>query len=391
MSSASRLTGLRGAERLLADLLATNGPSTRTELARLAELPVSTVTSATGRMLARGDLEEVPQIPGSLPRRGRPAARLRLSPRAHLTGVVVLTPRTIRTALVGDDGSVAGREEVAFDWLQCSDVVAECIQRLGAARRRSGLDAAIDHVVLGRPGPHQQGVGMPLLTPHPEPSGAASPPAAAWLLDDVQPALEEAFDAPATVENDANLAALGEAGFGVAAGLQHVVHLKLVTGMGAGVIVNGQLVRGAHGLAGQLSHLTVDLGGPLCACGSRGCLGKVATADQLLDSARSAFGLGIDMFDLLGLSAQGDHGVRRILEDLGELVGRHLAPFCVMLDPQMLVIDGTLGPAAAPVITGLRNGLRRSVPPVMSRSLQITTGTLGTDAELLGAARLTRV
>ena len=414
------VVGLRGSERLLAELLEEGEELTRAELAHSAQLPLSTVNTATARLLGRGVLEEVrPEGPpgagsgagpGKVPRRGRPATRLRLKPQTHLTGAVILTPRTIRVGLVHDGGSISGAREDPFDWLQCVDVVAECVQRLSAARTRSGISTPLSHVVLGRQGPYQRGAGLPLLTPRPPapPTTANSrtgtatsrgtaasavpvpPPAAAWLFDDVKPALEEAFAVPASVDNECNLAALGELAFGAARGLQHVIYLKLVTGMGAGIIVNGRIVYGAHGLAGELSHLNVDPGGVLCRCGSRGCLGKVATADQLLDSARSTFGEDIGIYDLLGLAAQGDLGVRRILDDLGRLVGQHLAPVCVMLDPQMIIVDGTLGPAAAPVIEGLREGLSRALPPTMATALRITTGVLGADAELLGAAHLAR-
>lgn len=450
VGSQSGAAGLRGSERLLAELLNDGEELTRAELARSARLPLSTVTTAATRLLERGVLEEVAQetsagsgvVPGSgpVPRRGRPAMRLRMKQQPHLTGVVVLTPRTIRVGLVDEGGTIIGGREKPFDWLQCSDVVAECVQQLSAAQLRAGVSTVLSHVVLGRQGPYQRGAGLPLLTSSASAplspalarsnaltatgrtspfsasarttararttdscattsttaAAAASsasptaPPASAWLFNDVQPALQAAFAIPASVDNDCNLAALGELTFGAARGLQHVIYLKLVTGMGAGVIVNGRIVYGAHGLAGELSHLNVDPGGVLCRCGSRGCLGKVATADQLLDTTRSTFGEDISIYDLLGLAAQGDLGVRRILDDLGRLVGQHLAPVCVMLDPQIIVVDGTLGPAAVPVMEGLREGLRRALPPAMASALRITAGVLGPDAELLGAAHLAR-
>ncbi|WP_078610277.1 MULTISPECIES: ROK family protein [Streptomyces] len=168
------------------------------------------------------------------------------------------------------------------------------------------------------------------------------------------------------------------------------LQLKLVTGTGAGLIVNGRLVRGANGLAGELSHLHADSAGPMCRCGARGCLGVVATTDHVLEAARPLFGPDVNIYDVLGLAAQGEATVRRVLDDFGRLVGRHLAPACVMLNPELIVVDGTLGPAAAPVMEGLHDGLRRHMPDGAYRALTLTLGRLAENAELLGAAHLAR-
>ncbi|MDW6065122.1 ROK family protein [Streptomyces sp. FXJ1.4098] len=168
--------------------------------------------------------------------------------------------------------------------------------------------------------------GLARLESAPDPRPSGRPPAAAWLFRDVAPDLTRTFEVPATIDNECNLAALGALAFGAARGRRHVIYLKLVTGMGAGLIVNGQLVRGANGLAGELSHLHVDSAGPMCRCGARGCLGVVATTDHVLEAARPLFGPDVNIYDILGLAAQGEATVRRVLDDFGRLVGRHLAP-----------------------------------------------------------------
>lgn len=400
MTPAPDSAGPRGAERRIVDLLGRHDTLTRAQLAHLTALPVSTVTGATTRLLSRGLLEEAPapgHEPGHRPARGRgrPATGLRLAKSASLVGAVALTHRVARAALVSTDGQILGRVETPYDWLQCPDIAAEAARLLAAAREdavgRHALAAGpLAHAVLGLPFPYRQGSGFSPLEPLPDPPPAGDFPMTAWLSRDVAPDLAAAVAAPATVDNECNLAALGELAFGAARGRQHVIYLKLVTGMGAGLIVNGRLVHGARGLAGEMSHLHVDPDGPVCGCGARGCLGLVATADHILDAARPLVGPDGSIYDVLGLAAQGDAGVRRVLDDLGRLVGRHLAPACVMLNPQMIVVDGTLGPAAAPVIDGLHDGLRRHMPYGTYRSLTITLGHLGADAELLGAAHLAR-
>jgi predicted NBD/HSP70 family sugar kinase len=382
------VTALRGAERQIAELLTEHGVLTRQDLARLGRLPLTTVTGATARLLARGLLDEVRLSDPAVPQRpGRPAAGLRLARRDSLAGVVVITHRVARAALVSADGQLSGRMEKPWAWLQCPDIVEECRSLLAQARQRAGRPAPLGHVVLGLPMPVKAGAGLSLLEPaRGQPGASDQVPAVRWLFRDVAPELAAAFGVPATVDNECNLAALGELAFGAARGRRHVIYLKLVTGMGAGLIVNGELVHGAAGLAGELSHLHVDPAGPMCGCGARGCLGTVATADHILDAARPLLGPGVSIYDILGLAAQGDPAVRRVLEDVGRLVGTSLAPACVMLNPEMIVIDGTLGPAAASLLDGLRAELRRHMPTGTFRALTITPGQLGDSAELAGAA-----
>ncbi|MFF0163696.1 ROK family protein [Streptomyces sp. NPDC005263] len=381
--------GPRGAERSVVELLGRHEALTRSQLARLAQLPLSTVAGATARLLARGLLQEAPGPAAKEARgRGRPAARLRLARHATLVGAVVITHRVARAGLVSTEGQVFGRFETPYDWMQCPDIVAESVRLLARARDDARSTAPMSGVVLGLPVPYRQGAGLSMLAPAPDPVPADRPPMSAWLFRDVAPDLTRAFGVPASVDNVCNLAALGELAFGAARGRRHVIHLHLVTGMGAGLIVNGQLVRGANGLAGELSHLHVDSVGPMCRCGARGCLGVIATTDHLLEAARPLFGPDVSIYDVLGLAAQGEATVRRVLDDFGRLVGSHLAPACVMLNPEMIVVDGTLGPAAAPVIEGLHDGLRRHMPAGAYRALALTLGRLADDAELLGAAHL---
>ncbi|MFG2006098.1 ROK family transcriptional regulator [Spirillospora sp. NPDC048911] len=378
---------LRGAERQIAELLARHGVLTRRDLARHSGLPLTTVTGAAARLRARGVVEEVRDAPSVPHRPGRPASALRLTPRKSLAGAVVITHRVARAALVSADGRLSGRVEEPMAWLQCPDIVAECRRLIAEARRRAGDTTPLERIVVGLPVPLKAGSGISLLEEPPDGAPRESVPATRWLFQDIAPQLAAAFGVPATVENVCNLGALGELAFGAARGRRHMIYLHLVIGMGAGLVVNGELVHGASGLAGELSHLHVDPAGPMCACGARGCLGTVATADHILDAARPLYGPGVSIYDVLGLAAQGDTAVRRVLEDVGRLVATSLAPACVMLNPEMVVIDGNLGPAAASLIDGLRDELRRHMPTGTFQALTFTLGQLGDTAELTGAAR----
>jgi predicted NBD/HSP70 family sugar kinase len=183
---------------------------------------------------------------------------------------------------------------------------------------------------------------------------------------------------------------LGEAYLGAGRGMDNIIHLKLVPDLGAGVLVNGTLARGAHGFAGELGHLHYDKDGPLCFCGSRGCLRQLLNIPNIVDKLRPAYPQNLTFEDVVHLAAQADAGVHRIVSDLGLTLGHFLATACVLLNPQAIVVDGSLGAAAQPFIDGLREGIRREVPTATLHGLQIVPGILAGRAEVLGAAVLVR-
>ncbi|RZS77531.1 putative NBD/HSP70 family sugar kinase [Motilibacter rhizosphaerae] len=382
---------LRGADRAVVEVLRRHPGSTRAELARRTRLPLSTVSGAVSRLVAAGIVgDEQSATTGAAGRRGRPASVLSLRPQDRTIGVVEVTHHAgglARAALISAGGSVLARVDAPFRLLDCADIAADCARLLGAASAAVG-GRAFDHVVVALPLAYEQGVGIAPLEPGRLAAGGPVPPRLGWLFSDVAARLEDALGVPATVDNDGNVAALGEHAFGAGRGHDDLIHLKLVTGLAAGLVVDGRLVRGARGLAGELSHLRIDSAGPACACGRRGCLGKIATADHLLEPHRARLAPRASVYDVLALAAQGDPEVRDVLGALGRLVGRYLAPVCVMLNPSIIVVDGTLGPAAAPVIDGMVQSLESALPTGTQRAMTVVLGQLGDQAALLGAPRL---
>jgi predicted NBD/HSP70 family sugar kinase len=195
---------------------------------------------------------------------------------------------------------------------------------------------------------------------------------------------------PAWAENDANLAALGEAHFGSGRGFEDLLYLKIVVGVGAGIVLGGRLHRGAGGLAGELAHLHIKEDGPVCACGGRGCLMTQFSSPRLVDLVQSAHTHPLTLQDVLTLAEQGDPGVQRVLSDLGRTIGRSLADLCVYLNPAAIIVDGMLGSAAEPVIAGIRQMLQRYVQP-LAADVTLVRGELGATAEVLGAVALARL
>jgi predicted NBD/HSP70 family sugar kinase len=190
---------------------------------------------------------------------------------------------------------------------------------------------------------------------------------------------------PVSVDNDTNLAALGEHVWGAGQGCDDCVTIKFHYGIGCGLFVNGTLVRGATGGAGEIGHITVDERGPLCRCGKRGCLDSYAAIPAILDALRPQHG-ELTLAALRRLLADGDPGAVRVAGDAAGLVGAKLATVCHLLSPGRVVIVGAMAEAGELVLGPLRAALHRDIAP--NDMPEVVTGSLGTRATALGAVAL---
>src|SRR5256885_1635491 len=125
------------------------------------------------------------------------------------------------------------------------------------------------------------------------------------------------LDLPVMVDNDANLGALAEAAFGAGRDAGDLIYLKVSSGIGAGLILNGRLYRGSTGLAGELGHVLVDPDGIVCRCGNRGCLETVAATGALVDLLRRSHGEDLTVQAMVDHAQAGDAGCRRVIPDAG--------------------------------------------------------------------------
>jgi predicted NBD/HSP70 family sugar kinase len=199
--------------------------------------------------------------------------------------------------------------------------------------------------------------------------------------------MADVLGVPVSLDNDTNLAALGEHVWGAGQGCDDCVTVKFHYGIGCGLFVNGTLVRGAVGGAGELGHITVDERGPLCRCGKRGCLDSYAGIPAILDAVAPQHGR-LTLAGLMELLTGGDLGVTRVVSDAAGLVGAQLAAVCHLLAPQRIVVVGAMAEAGELVLGPLRAALHRDIAP--NDMPEVVTGSLGTRATALGAVALAR-
>jgi predicted NBD/HSP70 family sugar kinase len=199
--------------------------------------------------------------------------------------------------------------------------------------------------------------------------------------------LERRLGVPVHVDNDANLGALAELHHGVARGRHDVVYLKIASGLGAGIVLGGRLHRGATGIAGELGHVQVGEDGQVCRCGNRGCVETMVSASRLLELLQPAYDETLTIEHVLALDTEGDAGVRRVLSDAGRTVGRAVADLANSLNPELVVVGGTLGGSLS-LVEGLRSSIDRYAQPDTAAALEVVPGDLGVRSAVVGAVAL---
>lgn len=385
---------MRPTDRHVLATLRQHGELDRTELATYSGVPRSTINDVVLRLLRAGLVVELAAAVGV--KAGRPSRRVALPTAGAPVGVIAMTHDAIQVAVVGMQGhpQAVRRESIRFA-RDCEGLLESGFQMLDASLASLDLaTTALAGVVVGVPVPFEAGHGAAWAgsrsTGPDDVHGPSHPKAPSWLQSDPTQLVNDRLGVPVWVENDANLGALGEATYGAAQGMQNFIYLKVVHGLGAALVLNGQLYRGAGGVAGELGHLHVYEDGPVCMCGGRGCLITMLDTPQLVDLIQPMHDVRLTMHDVLRLSEQGDAGVNRILGDLGRTIGRSLADMCVYLNPDGIVVDGLLETASVPVVAGIRSMVDRYAHPRAASDVRIVTGSLPHDAELRGAAALAR-
>jgi glucokinase len=218
--------------------------------------------------------------------------------------------------------------------------------------------------------------------------------------------LTERFGLPVTVDNDATAGAWAEARLGAATGSDESLFVGVGTGIGGGIVSGGRLLRGANGFAGEVGHVIVEPGGPLCGCGNRGCWEQVASGQALeREGARAitevpgsalAVLAGGDPAKVTGelvaaAARDGDAVAARIVRTIGSRLGEGIAGLVNVLDPAVVVVGGGVAEIGEPIFDPLREAYHRSVEGRRDRpDVSIVPAALGVDASAIGAALIAR-
>ncbi|PPE78547.1 transcriptional regulator, partial [Kaistia algarum] len=321
------MTKARSHHRLRAPILDAleDAPRSRAEIARLLSVSRSTASSAIAELIEEGVIETIDDpAPASRKQAGRPGELVALKERrAYLIGID-FGRLSFKTAISDLNYRLIDELECAFDvGLSAEDALALAAEHVETLIARNGIHRhLIEAVGIGVPGPVEAATGML----HP---GSIL---ASWVGADVPARLSRLIGLPVYMDNDANLGALAEGRLGGAVGSKVMLYVLLSVGVGLGISIEGQIFRGAYGMAGQLAHVVTDENGSLCHCGSRGCLEAQISVNALSRSLEATH-RDIAPAEMLRLAAEGNPGPARVVADAGSMVGRALGALCNYFNP----------------------------------------------------------
>lgn len=297
----------------------------------------------------------------------------------------------VRAALCDADGKILNRVAQPTN---TQDGVEAVFARIVESIRQASQGLLIQGIGLGAPGPLDPRRGVIHHAPN-----------LAGMIDfPLKARLEKEFGVPAFIDNDANLAALGEHRFGAGQGVAHMIYLTISTGIGGGIIADNQLFLGSRGYAGEVGHQTLDAYGPRCNCGNVGCLEALAAGPAIIRYAREGLQngrystlremVGINLDQLTGpmiaqAARQGDAMPKEIFERAGFFIGLGLVNLLHNFDTQLFVLGGGVALNAWDLLSPpMMFAFDKYVMRSMRGAVRIVQAQLGDDAGLIGAAAL---
>jgi len=371
-------TSLREANKArVVEAVEQHGALTQVELAGVTGLSPATVSNLVRELAAASVVSLAPSV-----RSGRRAVLVSLAAGEGLLAGVAFGDRDIRVAVSDTTGHILGRQRMPLPADHHADegmeraarLVGDLVDRVGG--RMDGLTAA------------GFGLPAPVDTVSGEVGSEAMLPG--WRGVPVAQEMAGRLRVPVHLDNTANLAALGELRSGSLRGRQNACYIKASYGIGAGLIINGEVFRGSAGTAGEIGHVTIDENGPICRCGNRGCLDTFVGSRALLSSLAASHG-PLRLRDVITRALAGDLGCRRVIEDAGRRVGVAVAGLVNLFNPEVIVVGGKMAEAGDLILVPLREALDRCAIPSAAATVELRPAQLGDEADVLGAIELASV
>jgi len=352
--------------------------ATRRELAVTTELSRSTVAARVDQLIAAGYLREGGTATSS---GGRPPAILTVDDRTPTALVADLGATHGRVAVAEASGRLLAEEVIDSRIASGPEaVLSRVCDRFDALLAETGrAPASVCGIGIGVPGPVDFATAR-VVRPPIMPS---------WHNFPVRELLGRRFDGPVLLDNDANLMALGEQRL-VNPDAQSVVFVKVGTGIGAGIVIDGEVLRGVDGAEGDIGHVRMHDNADVCACGATGCLAAVASGAAMARELREQGLRAATTRDVVQLVHVGNPVAVSLVRRAGLLLGEVLASAVALINPGVLVIGGDIAEAGEHLLRGVHEALLQRTQPLATRQLRVTTSHLGDRAGVSGAVVMVR-
>ena len=361
----------------LFQLLRDGQARTRAELASITGLARSTIALRVDALMELGLVSPVGDAQST---GGRPSSQFALNPSAKVvlaadlgaTHATIAVTDLTGTTLAEQRGrrDIADGPESVLSWM--IDTGRTLLDGIG--RKPSDVIA----IGIGLPGPVEHSTGMPINPP-------IMP---GWDRFDVPRYVQQHLEVPVLVDNDVNIMALGEQAYSWPS-TQHMIFVKVATGIGSGVISSGLLQRGAQGIAGDIGHVQIPRGaGVPCHCGNRGCLEALASGPAIAAELRRS-GLAVETSqEVVDLVKQGNIDAIQAVRQAGRDIGEVLTACVSLMNPSVIAIGGSMAQAGEHLIAGVREIVYTRSMPLATGHLSIVQSTAGANAAVLGASML---
>lgn len=358
----------------------------RTDLAEEMGLTRPAVTVIVNDLIANAIILETENRTTST---GRPPVVLEINPERGLVAAVDMGAMHLSVALGDFSARILEETEVAFNIAngpaECLKAADHILNELLQKRGFSTTDLAA--VGVGVPGPVIAEKGMVM----------APPIMPGWDRYPIRTTLEKQWGTAVTLNNDAELGALGEWAYGAGRGEKNLAFIKVGSGIGAGLIINKQIYGGTTGSAGEIGHLTVDENGPLCACGNHGCLEAFAGGHAIAAQAKKLAASGkrtllseididsITARDVVEAARRGDLAAQEILKRSGTFIGIAMAGLINLINPSTVIIGGGVAQVGDLLTGPIRQAVHARSLRASEHGVRITMAMLGRRSSLIGA------
>ena len=389
INCASAFGGLKNLNRhaILSLIRFTPGGISRAEIARQMQLSRSAVTEIVNEFIDAGVVHETESGPTSS---GRRPILLGVAPqRGYVIGIDM--GATHLAMVIADAAArVIAEIETPFDVNQGPEICLKGVdEQVRVLARQAGLRLEdILTVGVGVPGPIA-GDGGAVIEP---------PIMPGWHDYPIRDHLQRCWERPVSLNNDAELGALGEWAYGAGRSESDLIYIKVGSGVGAGLILNDCIYRGATGTAGEIGHITIDEHGPECRCGNRGCLEAAAGGRAIARQAQAAVKRGqgtqlsaikpvdkITASDVAAAARRGDLVSQKIVAEAGYRLGTAIAGLVNVLNPGMVVVGGGVAQTGDLLLEPIRQAVRGRTLKAAGQSVRITAALLGRRSSCMGA------
>ena len=378
MADASRgsTLGITGASELF-QLLRNGQPRTRAELASITGLARSTIALRVDALMELGLVSPVGDAQST---GGRPSSQFALNPGAKVVLAADLGATHATIAVTDLTGATLAEQSARRDIADGPESVLSWMVETGRTLLEGIKRKQTDVIAIGigLPGPVEHSTGMPINPP-------IMP---GWHNFDVPRYVQQHLEVPVLVDNDVNIMALGEQAYSHSS-IDHMIFVKVATGIGSGVISSGLLLRGAQGIAGDIGHVQIPRGaGVPCHCGNRGCLEALASGPAIAAELRRS-GVAVESSqDVIDLVKMGNIDAIQAVRQAGRDIGEVLTACVSLMNPSVIAIGGSMAQAGEHLIAGVREIVYTRSMPLATGHLSIVQSTAGANAAVLGASML---